>query len=254
MISMPTTHQPKYSQSAHKFMARELNRRFYILFTGSACIPKERQYITLANDQDCSPTSEINQYTLSKLITKSQFVGIDNDSNYIKKNKKRHPEAKFIHGDWNAKIRSGLNPGMIYLDSTYFADKKPALDALKTTMSICNEETLLICNVMETNPRSGLGLNLDAQALISGLFHNQIPEAFIDWNRNTESPTIEENENSIMNIFSYVYRTTGKTKMRSFLFYKGLLPPEHIIKNEFEEFDLWCKKEFDHILNIERTL
>ena len=57
-----------------------------------------------------------------------------------------------------------------------------------------------------------------------------------------------------MNIFSYVYRTTGKTKMRSFLFYKGLLPPENIIKNEFEEFDLWCKKEFDHILNIERTL
>lgn len=232
-------------------MARELNKRFYRLFTGNHCLPEDRQYITLANIQDDSPTSEINQYSVD-FLNKKQFVGIDDDKILIRKNKKTHPDAQFIHGDWNAKIRRGFNPGLIYLDSTYFADKKPALDALRNTMSICNENTLLICNVMETNPRSGLGENLDAQALIAGLLENQIAEAFIDWNQHKENPTIEENENSIMNIFSYSYRTTGKTKMRSFLFYKGVLPSEEEIEKMFEQFDSWCKKEFNDILDIER--
>jgi hypothetical protein len=253
MNNMTSTTQPKYSESPHKFMARELNMRLYRLITGNYSMPINKQYITLANVQNESPTSEINQFVNSKLLIKSQFVGIDDSKRLINRNKKLHPQAEFIHGDWNKVITSNnFNPGFIYLDSTYFADRKPALDALRNTMSICDQGALLICNVMETNPRYGTGTDLNAQALISGLLEGQIAEAFIDWNKNEENPTVEDNENSIMNIFSYVYRTTGKTKMRSFLFYKGVLPLESQIDKLFDEFDSWCEKEFNKFIDVER--
>lgn len=246
MIIMKTKSQPKYSESPHKFMAREFMRRMYVLTTGNPSLPYNKQYVTLCNYQDKSPTSEINQLVSSKLITKSQFIGIDNTKKYINRNRKNHPEAEFLHGDWNLVIGSNeFNPGLIYLDSTYFADRKPALDALKNTMSICDHGTLLICNVMETNPRSGIGFSLNAEQLISGLLADQIPVAYMHWNKNKENLSIEEINSSVIRVDSYDYRTTGKTKMRSFIFYKGVLPTEDAIQKEFEEFDFWCRDNFN---------
>lgn len=245
MNNMPTKHQPKYSESPHKFMAREFNIRLYRLITGNFCIPRNKQYITLANIQDRSSTSEINQLINAKFIEKHQFVGIDNEKKYITRNKKAHPEATFIYGNWNSVILSRqFEPALIYLDSTHFADRKPALDALRNTMSICDQGTLIICNVMETNPRSGTGTSehslLNTNVLISGLLEDQIPAAYMDWNKHKEMTSIKEANSSFMRVDSYDYRTTEKTKMRSFIFYKGVLPPESEIRKEFDKFDLWC--------------
>lgn len=242
---MPTKSQPKYSESPHKYMAREFNIRLYRLITGNYSIPKSQQYITLANIQDKSPTSEINQLVAAKLLDKSQFVGIDNEKRYINKNKKTHPEAQFIYGNWNSVILSGnFNPSLIYLDSTHFADRKPALDTLRNTISICDEKTLIICNVMETNPRSGVGFSslLNTNVLVSGLLEDQIPAAYMDWNKDKDYTSISAVGESMMRVDSYDYKTTDRTKMRSFIFYKGLLPPESEIKKEFQKFDFWCNE------------
>lgn len=242
---MPKMSQPKYSESPHKFMAREFMRRLYLLLTANTSIPVGKKYITLCNYQDKTPTSEINQLVSSGLLTKNQFVGIDNEKRFVTLNKKNHKEAEFIHGNWSKIIRSGLfDPGLIYLDSTYFVDRKPALDALRHTMSICDKGALLICNVMTVNPRSGTGVFLNAPQLISGLLDGLSPVAYMDWNKDKENYSLEEISNSVMRIPSYDYRTTDKTKMRSFIFYKGVLPPEEIIKKEFDDFDSWCCDEF----------
>jgi hypothetical protein len=244
-VMSKTKRQPDFIHSPHKFMAREFNIRLYRLITKNYSIPENKQYITLANIQDNSPTSEINQYVSAKFLKKYQFVGIDNEKKYITKNKKTHPEAKFIFGNWNSVILlEEFNPALIYLDSTYFADRKPALDALKNTMSICDEGTLIICNVMETNPRSGLGCfsTLDANVLISGLLEDQIPAAYMDWNKHKKNVSIDEISKSLMKVYSYNYKTTSRTKMRSFIFYKGVLPRESEILREFKEFDSWCSE------------
>jgi hypothetical protein len=243
MIAMPTTSQPKYSESPHKFMAREFNKRLYRLITGNHSIPSDKQYITLANLQDRTPTSEINQYVSSGLLLPNQFVGIDSEKKYITRNKKNHPNATWIHGKWNIIISSNnFNPSLVYLDSTHFADRPPALETLRNTLGICDHGTLLICNVMETNPRSGLGSLLDTTALVSGLLEDQIPAAYMDWNKDKENASMEEIKNSSMRVESYTYRTTDRTLMKSFIFYKGVLPSQLEIQNEFKKFDSWCSE------------
>lgn len=245
---MTVTHQPRYSESPHKFQARELNVRLYKLITGKNKAPKNKCYLTLANIQNKSPTSEINQIVESGLFSKDQFVGIDYDKIYIKKNQKNHPEATWLHGDWNV-ILSGRNfdPALVYLDSTHFGDKMPALKTLKNTLDICGDDTLVICNVMETNPRSGLGdIPIDTTVLIKNLLYKEIPSKYKDWNKEKHNLTKEEIENSSIFIPAYQYKTS-KTLMKSYIFYKGVIPSESVFEKEFNNFQKWCKdfeKEF----------
>lgn len=238
---MIATHQPKYSESPHKFMAREIIPWLYRLASGNKKIPHNKQYLTLANIQDNSPTSEYNQMVnYSKLIDPSQFVGIDNNKIYIRKNKKTHPEATFLCGDWNVVLsKKQFDPAVVYLDSTHFGDKLPALRTLKNTLNICGDDTLVVCNVMETNPRSGLGELLDTKILLENLLHKEIPAKYKDWNKDKNHKSWQETENSHIYIPGYTYQT-AKTRMKSYIFYKGFIPSENQIQNLFTEFTAWC--------------
>jgi len=240
MANMTVSHQPKYSESIHKFMARELNIRLYRLITGNKRIPDNKQYLTLANIQDKSPSSEINQMVIADLLSPYQFVGIDNSKTYIKANKKNHPNALWHDGDWNVLLSTRqFDPALVYLDSTHFGDKLPALKTLKNTLDACVQDTLVICNVMETNPRSGLGEFLDTTVLLEGLLYKEIPAKYKDWNKSKETKSWKEIENSDIVIPSYGYQT-AKTLMKSYIFYKGFLPPEHKLDKLFADFEIWC--------------
>jgi len=242
-MSMTISHQPKYSESIHKFQARELNRRLYKFITGRDSIPSDRCYLTLANEQNNSPTSEINQLVCAGLLLPEQFVGIDFDKDFIKKNKKNHPLATFKHGDWNVFMsKREFNPAFVYLDSTHFGDKLPALKTLKNTLASCKNETLVVCNVMETNPRSGQGdIPIDTTILIENLLWSEIPSAYKEWNKEVKNPDPEFTENSLIYIPAYRYKTS-KTLMKSYVFYKGVIPKEAEFITFFRDFDKWCEK------------
>lgn len=237
---MTTSKQPKYCESPHKFMARGIIPSLYALCSGNESIPKSKQYLTLANIQDNSSSSEVNQMLNSGLCNRKQFIGIDNNKKYIKRNKKNHPEITFICGDWNVLLQTRqFDPAVVYLDSTHFGDKLPALRTLKNTLDACDHGTLVICNVMESNPRSGLGEFLDSKVLLENLLYREIPAKYKDWNKNKECKSWSEIENSEIYIPSYTYQT-AKTLMKSYVFYKGYIPSENQIKSLFFDYEVWC--------------
>jgi len=240
MKTMSVSRQPKYCESPHKFMARDIIPSLYRLFSGNESIPEGKQYLTLASIQDKSPRSEVNQMVNSGVCTRKQFVGIDNNKKYIKRNKKAHPEATFICEDWNVLLATRqFDPAIVYLDSTHFGDKLPALRTLKNTLDICKNETLVVCNVMESNPRSGLGEFLDSKVLLESLLYREIPAKYKDWNRSRDCKSWSQEENSNIYIPSYTYQT-AKTLMKSYIFYKGFMPTEEEIESLFSEFKIWC--------------
>jgi hypothetical protein len=240
MKSMTVSKQPKYWESPHKFMAREIIPCLYKLCSGNESIPDDKQYLTLANIQDKSPSSEVNQIVNSGLCTPKQIVGIDNNNSYIKKNKKAHPAVTFIWGDWNVLLATRqFDPAIVYLDSTHFGDKLPALRTLKNTLDVCGHGTLVVCNVMESNPRSGLGEFLDSKVLLENLLYKEIPAKYKDWNKNRDCKSWSQIENSHIYIPSYTYQT-AKTLMKSYIFYKGFMPLEKEIESLFSEYGIWC--------------
>ena len=231
---------PSFSKSHSKHMARELHIGFlFPLITGNLSIPETKGYWYLCNEQDDSEGSEI--YQLTKELRESsgkkyffarpkQCFGVDRSSNIIKKNKKLHPDSNWLDGEWNAVLQSeDFDPALVYLDTTSFADKIPATQALKETLHRCKKNTLVIANVMMNNSRAGSGdVFFDKEALIDNLLHDEHSETFANWNI---SP-----KNKKLNLFhSYEYRTR-KTLMRSYIFFKGVLPCTSLIINEFNKF------------------
>lgn len=249
MIIMETT-QPNYSESIHKFEAREFIIRLKKLITGKVEISKNKHYVTLANLQDKSASSEINQMINAGVITPDQFVGIDYNKHFINKNKRFHRDSTWIHGDWNVILSSRkFDPEIVYLDSTHFASLPPSrtsdrdppvVNTLKNTLNACKEGTLVVCNVMETNPRCGLGEQiLNTTDFIEKLLHKEHPAKYRDWNKDHDRLTMQDIENSEMRVPHYRYKT-NKTLMKSYIFYKGILPSEDIMQKEYAEFDKWC--------------
>lgn len=236
------TKQPYYSKSVAKYMAREVYiDPLYRLLTGNHNLPDLRQYWFLCNKQDDTEGSEIFQVTKQKrhhgvFAKPQQCFGVDKDKSIIKINKKIHPNANWFDDEWTKVIKGqdNFNPGIVYLDTCYFGDRYPALHALKQTLDICPEETLVICNVMMSNSRAGLGDKLfDESAIIENLLFSQHPEAYASWNISPEDKDV--------NIFhSYEYQTSC-TPMRSYIFFKGVLPKEDLIKKEFDKFRDWCQ-------------
>lgn len=235
------TKQPDYCKSVAKYTTRELHiDPLYPLFTGNKGLPDPRQYWFLCNLQDNSKGSEVFQLTKKRsygvFAKPEQIYGVDKDKNIIKKNRRAHPNINWFDEEWTRIIKGhqNFNPGIVYLDTTYFADRYPALRALKATLDLCPKETLVICNVMMSNSRAGLGNNFfDENAIIENLLYSQHPEAYASWN---VSP-----EDKDCNIFhSYEYQTSC-TPMRSYIFFKGVLPKEDLIKRKFDKFKDWCQ-------------
>jgi len=239
-MQVKSPRMPSFSKSHSKHMARELHISFlFPLITGNLSIPDAKGYWYLCNEQDNTKGSEI--YQLTKELKESggkkyifarpeQCYGVDRSSSIIKKNKKLHPDSNWLDGEWNAVLQSeDFDPALVYLDTTSFADKIPAVQALKETLRGCNKNTLVIANVMMNNARAGSGdFFFDKEALIDNLLNDEHAETFANWNI---SP-----KNKKLNLFhSYEYRTR-KTLMRSYIFFKGVLPCTSLIINEFNKF------------------
>ena len=60
-----------------------------------------------------------------------------------------------------------------------------------------------------------------------------------DWNKDKNHKSWQETENSHIYIPGYTYQT-AKTRMKSYIFYKGFIPSENQIQNLFTEFTAWC--------------
>lgn len=239
---------PLFSKSRAKYMARELHIWFlYPFLTGNLVIPKGKGYWYLCNEQYRSKGSEMYQLTrLQRELDGTKYVfarpeqcwGVDRSKSIIKKNRERHPKSNWIAAEWNEAIQdqSVFDPALVYLDTTSFADRMPARDALVETLRLCNKDTLVICNVMTSNARAGQGDRLlDDGALIENLLAEQHPETFSAWNVSPEDPT--------QNVFhSYEYKTR-KAFMRSYIFFKGVLPTEARMAEEFGRFNDWCSTQ-----------
>lgn len=233
---------PSFSKSVTKFVAREFHIGFlYPLLTGIHWLPEGKSYWYLCNKQNRSEGSEFHQLTVlpraggRAFAHPGQCYGVDRSRKIIKGNRKFIPESNWIAAEWNEAIQdqSIFSPGLVYLDTTSFADREPAVNALKETLMRCNKKTLVICNVMMNNARAGMGENLfDEGALIDNLLNNQHRETFASWNVSPEDPT--------RNVFhSYEYRTR-KALMRSYILFKGTLPDEATFAAEFDRFKHWC--------------
>lgn len=236
---------PSFSKSVTKFVAREFHIGFlYPLLTGNHSLPHGKGYWYLCNEQSDSEGSEFHQ--LTKLLRNQgdreyvfaqpgQCWGVDRSLHIIKRNKRLLPGSNWIAAEWNEAIQnqSIFNPGLVYLDTTSFANKTPAVNALSETLARCNRDTLVICNVMMNNARAGTGEELfDEGALIENLLANQHRETFASWNVSPDDPS--------HNLFhSYEYRTR-KALMRSYILFKGTLPPEERFAEEFDRFKEWC--------------
>jgi len=257
------TKQPNYCSSKEKYLTRELHiGHIYPLFTGDS-VMTDRQYYFLSNIQDKSEGSEVSQ--LIKPRPNGQFVplqniyGVDIDGQIIKKNKKNWGQANWIPDEWTKAItkescKENFNPGIIYLDTTYFVDSKktteekveykyPALRALEVTLKVCQnlEKVLVIANFMMANPRSGKGEDqFGSNSIIENLILSDHPDTYKDWN-------ISPLDKGVNIFHSYEYRTR-KTPMRSYIFFKGTLPKEDSIVEVFSSFSDWCVYNSDQLI------
>jgi hypothetical protein len=241
--------QPLYCKSTTKYMARELHiSTLYPLFSGFLSIPEPKQYWFLCSLQENTDTSEIHQLTkqrdFSVFVPMERIYGVDRDKNVIKKNKKYYPKVNWRAGEWDKTVRTAagkenkyFNPALVYLDTTSFEDKEPAVDLLKETLNFCQKNTLLICNVMMNNPRAGLGeVYYDPDIIIDNLLKSDNEEAFKDWN-------ISPDDKSEKVFHSYQYQTSC-TVMRSYIFFKGVFPKDSDLFDAFEKHKEWCDLTF----------
>jgi len=231
-------------ETSHKYMARELHIGYlYPLLTGNLSIPEGLGYWYLCNEQSGGEGSEIHQLTKKRFhgdkecqfARPDQCYGVDRSRSIIKKNKGLNPDSNWLAGEWNAVIqdRALFKPAMVYLDTTSFADRKPAVEALHETLHRCGRGALVVANVMMNNARAGEGnVFFDKDALIDNLFENQHPATFAAWNVSPDDP-----DTSLFH--SYEYKTS-KTLMRSYIFFKGTLPPTELMMSEFDKFKDWC--------------
>lgn len=235
---------PSFSKSQTKYLARELHiGLLYPLFTGNLMIPDGKGYWYLCNEQSNLNGSEIHQITRQSryrdgrpyfFARPEQCYGVDRNHNIIKRNKKLCPDSNWLAEEWIAAIQnqSIFNPALVYLDTTSFADGRIALGMVKETLLNCRRDTLVIANVMMNQPRAGTGEEMfDRNALVNNLFGGDHPQTFAAWNISPE----DEREHLV---HSYEYKTS-KTLMRSYVFFKGVLPPTSEIAEKFNNKD-WC--------------
>lgn len=196
------------SEKQIKIDVRNINNNFYTEITGQVSIPINKQYVTLCNLQSANEFSEINQLVRTGLIKKSQFIGIDNNKELINENKKLHPEATWIFGDYlevieNLYLQNKFNPAYIYLDSTSLAEHSVIVNMIASTMFWSPQNTILFANMMCNNPRGKQ--KYCPKKTWDDICKNVPPGILHKW-----SPIIP----------NYEYSTTNKTKMATLILHK----------------------------------
>lgn len=198
--------QPAYWKLESKIKARSENVETYQKLTGRSSLPIDRGYWTLCNYQPPQEEgTEIVQLERLGFVKKSQFFGVDWDENIIEQNKEWHPEAHWYHGEWIKVIREqdNFNPALIYLDVTKFADRIGAANMVASTMHLCPIDTVLLVNVMLSDPRSSV--KFDAAMLVQ---------------RIVKSVGTFELKKWAAKVDNFEYNATRKTNMITYVFYK----------------------------------
>ncbi len=196
--------QPDYYKCIYKAAARQTNVEAYRRLSGRKRIPKNRSYWTLCNKQPRDDGSEIVQMQKEGLLTKSQFHGVDRDSEIIEQNKVWHPTANWHVGEWTEVIENcEFEPALIYLDTTNFADHWTATDTVVRTMMLCPPHTVLLANLLLNDPYSSK--RFDPDKIIEHL-GSHVPSMEIRrWSNVVES---------------FIYSTTGKTYLITYILHK----------------------------------
>jgi len=185
-----------------KIEARRKQVEFFRKKTGLSFIPSGQGYLTLCGEQSDNPHSEINQLVNMGFITKEQYYGIDKSKRVIKKNRKVHPEAHWICGDWKTVISTKkFRSAVIYLDTTSFVGADIVFELTKFTMHFCPVSTFLFVNLMLTNPYNGNEYNEDE---------------FIYKLNQYLTPFYGQTFRAYKRCF--IYTATGKTKMCTYIF------------------------------------
>ena len=200
--------QPEYSASEIKMRAREKNVEIYRRLTGLYCIPEDKQYWTLCHLQPPVPGSEIIQLESMGFLKKSQFYGVDWDKkkeDIILQNQQWHPDAHWIEGEWTRVLTrtTTFNPALVFLDITRFADKKRTADVVVPTMYKCPLRTVLIVNLLLSNPRGKQRFN---------------PDKLVEY-LCTKVGSLEL-KHWLTNVERFWYNAFGRTDMITFVFYK----------------------------------
>lgn len=146
------------TSTAEKIASRDAICSIYKKWTRNGHLPMSRQYITLSHDQT-HENSEIKQLVKRKFIKDFQFVGIDQDENFVRKNQMKWNNATWHHGQWLDVLqeqRQNFNPGIIYFDSQHLYNHHIGLKESSATLAICKNFTgsLLAINLMLNNPQS----------------------------------------------------------------------------------------------------
>jgi hypothetical protein len=200
---MGKSQQPNYAKSDNKFAARSAFIEAYRAFSGLPSIPADRDYVTL-----CFDLSEPRQLVQSKLITPSQFFGINFCRKLIEQitGECGHSDVngcRFVYGDWNqALLRYKLNPALLYFDTVWRITNRELHVSVTSTMRLCPPATLLAVNTIVGGGRHGSDLKDTelGKAIASRFTTAQLA----DWTFPAEA---------------YTYRT-NKTDMRTYLLWR----------------------------------
>lgn len=141
----------------------------------------------------------------SGLITERQFVGVDWDGAIIEMNRVDHPKATWIAGEWSDVIGKypEFKPGLIYLDTTSFAEGDGAVRLTVGTMLRCPPGTMVLTNLMLNDPRSRKKFTADhLMEMIS---------------KNISGIELEKWDHEVVN---FEYSMTGYTRMGTFVLNK----------------------------------
>ena len=150
-------------ENSEKVQARRENVAIYRRLSGLQSIPTDKTYWTLANIQTTEATSEINQLVELGLLTKNQFIGVDNNPSLIEQDRVNHPEATFYAGEWTDVISNNeFNPALVYLDLMSVADSPASADIVYRTMKACPSGAVLIVNVSLNNAYNGHKTTIDS--------------------------------------------------------------------------------------------
>ena len=128
------------------------------------CIPRGRQYWTLAGSYDrVGPDSEIGQLVSCGVITEGQYHGCERDPRAFSATRcalrTAYPAASLYRADLalamtSAYARGTLRPEIVHVDTT--SEPKGVADLLERVLDVCNHvsgPTFLAVNAIARNPQ-----------------------------------------------------------------------------------------------------
>jgi hypothetical protein len=118
-------------------------------------IPKDRQYWTLCGNHVLNDKvlrhAELPSLLKAKLISQSQFWGVDDSQDIIERASQLYPKANWVCDEFTQAVRTALNtdqfkPAVVHLDTT--SSSQIAVDMLRKTMAYIELSGVQHCMVV----------------------------------------------------------------------------------------------------------